>query len=202
MHTGALTVDGKKMSKSVGNFITIRDFLATHPAAVLRWFALSHHYRSTLDYSERAIAQSISELETIYTLALQAREEAQNKSENVSKKDIAPWIAHFDAALDDDLNTPKAVAVIFEILKDQALTAAAKHALMQVFDGLLGLGIEQAIATMEAIPAKIMEKFEEYRDLRSNKQFIQSDALRKEIEGLGYVVRDTAEGSFITKKFF
>jgi cysteinyl-tRNA synthetase len=202
MHTGALTVDGKKMSKSVGNFITIRDFLAEHPAVVLRWFALSHHYRSPLDYSERALAQATTELENIFSLALQAREEAENDTRGVSREETIPWMERFDAALDDDLNTPMAVATIFDMFKDQSLNASSKRALMQSFDGLLGLNIDQALSQTAAIPPEIMQKFEEYQGLRSNKQFIQSDALRKEIEGLGYVIRDTSEGSSIIKKFF
>jgi len=112
------------------------------------------------------------------------------------------WKKQFDDALDDDLNTPKAIAIIFDMFKDKTLTAAAKATLMETFDEILGLNIAQTLSQTEAIPAKVMEKFAEYQGLRSNKQFIQSDALRKEIEGLGYVVRDAADGSFITKRFF
>jgi len=202
MHTGALLVEGKKMSKSVGNFITIRNFLNDHPAIILRWLVLSHHYRSPFDYSERALTQAMAELENLYTLSLQAREEKRNNAEDASRTDMLSWKKQFDDALDDDLNTPKAIAIIFDMFKDKTLTAAAKATLMETFDEILGLNIAQTLSQTEAIPAKVMEKFAEYQGLRSNKQFIQSDALRKEIEGLGYVVRDAADGSFITKRFF
>jgi len=202
VHTGALLVEGKKMSKSLGNFITIRDFLKKHPAVVLRWLVLSHHYRSPLDYSERARAQATAELENIYMLSLQAREEKKHDTEDPSSIAMAEWKERFNAALDDDLNTPKAIAVIFDMFKDKALTAAAKGALIGIFDGVLGLNIDRVIIQIEAIPPEMTEKFREYQELRSNKQFIQSDALRKEIEGLGYVVRDTADGSSLTKRFF
>ena len=204
MHVGALLVEGKKMSKSIGNFITIRDFLAKYPAVVLRWIVLSHHYRSPLDYSERAITQAMSELENIYTLSLQAREGKRKIGEGSSAAEMLPWKERFDAALEDDFNTPKAIAVIFEMLKTKTLTAAAKVALMGIFDKILGLQIPHMFSQNDAIPTEIMEKFAKYQELRSNKQFIQSDALRKEIEALesGYVIRDTAEGSFITKRFF
>jgi len=202
MHTGSLTVEGKKMSKSVGNFITIRDFLEKHPAVILRWLTLSHHYRSPFDYSERAVAQAMAELENIYTLSLQAREENNGDKENAVEADIAIWEKRFDDALDDDLNTPKAIAVIFDMFKDKNLAATSKRALIGIFDELLGLDIDGVLGRTEAIPSEITEKFAEYQELRSNKQFIQSDALRKEIEDLGYVVRDAADGSFITKRFF
>jgi cysteinyl-tRNA synthetase len=202
MHSGALLVEGKKMSKSVGNFITIRDFLAKHPAVVLRWFVLSHNYRSPLDYSERALTQAMAELENIYTLTLQAREDKRKEKGETSAIEMASWKERFDAALDDDLNTPKAIALIFEMFKSKELTSAAKIALMGIFDELLGLNIPRILAQNEAIPQEIMEKFTEYQQSRSNKQFIQSDALRKGLESLGYVVRDTADGSSITKRFF
>ncbi len=201
MHVGALTVDGKKMSKSVGNFVTIRDFLAEHPAIVLRWIVLSHHYRSPLDYSERAVAQAVSEIENLYNLSLQAREEKKNDPQNSIRGDALPWKEKFDAALDDDLNTPKAISIIFEMLKDKQLTAHSKFALMDSFDELLGMNIVQILGQTDAISEKDLKKFEEYKAHRANKQFIQSDALRKELEGLGYVIKDSAEGSTITKKF-
>ncbi len=202
MHVGALTVEGKKMSKSAENFITIRDFLAAHPAVVLRWIVLSHHYRSPLDYSERVVAQAVSELENLYTLALQAREEMKNDPPHASRGDAIPWKERLDAALDDDLNTPKAVATMFEMLKDRALSARSKFALAEMFDELFCMNIEQVIGQTDAIPEKDLQKFERYKAFRANKQFIQSDALRKELEGLGYVIRDSAEGSSIAKKFF
>ncbi len=201
MHVGALTVDGRKMSKSAGNFITIRDFLAEHPAVVLRWIVLSHHYRSPLDYSERTMTQAVSELENLYDLSLQAREEMKNDPQNPSRADAVPWKERFDAALDDDLNTPKAIATMFEMLKDEKLSARSKFALAGIFDELFCMNIEQTIGQTDAIPGKDLEKFEEYKAFRANKQFIQSDALRAELERVGYVIRDSSEGSSITKKF-
>jgi len=73
---------------------------------------------------------------------------------------------------------------------------------MEIFDEILGLNIARILSQTEAIPTKIMEKFEKYQKLRSNKQFIQSDALRKEIEALGYSIRDTDHGPYVVKRFF
>ncbi len=204
MHGGSLTVDGKKMSKSAGNFVTIRDFLEVHSAVVLRWIVLNHHYRSPIDYSERIAAQAVTELEMLYGLALQAREAAmrQNGPDNASREAAGKtWKEHIDAALDDDLNTPKALALTLAMLKDKELDAAAKYALITEMDAFLGLAIEETVREAGAIPPEIAQKFMEYQDFRSNKQFIQSDALRAALEGLGYVIRDSQEGSFIAKRF-
>lgn len=202
MHVGALTVESKKMSKSVGNFITIRDFLAEHPAVVLRWIVLSHHYRSPLDFSERVVAQAKAELNNLYSLALRARDVRNDDPEGSARNDALFWKEQFDAALDDDLNTPKAVAVMFEMLKDGKLTARSKFSLIGMYDDIFCLGVVQALGQTDKIPAEIIEKFEKYRELRGNKQFIQSDALRKELESVGYEVRDGADGSSFVKKFF
>ena len=91
---------------------------------------------------------------------------------------------------------------MFEMLKDKALSARSKFALAGMFDELFCMNIEQVIGQTDAIPEKDLQKFERYKAFRANKQFIQSDALRKELEGLGYVIRDSAEGSSIAKKFF
>ena len=206
MHGGSLTVDGKKMSKSVGNIVTIRDFLQAHgphAPALLRWMVLNHHYRSPFDVSDRVIAQAKKELETIYTLSLRARDgrERNPGSANDNTQSLS-WKAKFDEALNDDLNTPKALSVLLEALKSEALSDRGKYALIGVLDDIVCLGITQVAGQSPEIPVEIMEKFDRYREARSNKQFIQSDALRKEIEGLGYEVRDVEEGSVLVRKFF
>lgn len=205
MHVGSLTVNGKKMSKSTGNFITIRDFLAAHPAVVLRWIVLSHHYRAPLDFSDRVLAQAVSELENLYALSFEARQEAEaaNAAADAGNgnDDTVSWEEKVFLALDDDLNTPNALAAILEMLKDKEFDPAAKYELIIKLDAILGLAIADTLDAAGVIPAEIAQKFADYQVLRSNKQFIQSDALRKELEGLGYVIRDSQEGSSIAKRF-
>jgi cysteinyl-tRNA synthetase len=203
MHAGTLTVDDKKMSKSVGNIITIRDFLKAHgphAPALLRWMVLSHHYRSPFDYSDRVASQSKKEIETLYARSIELYHEGG--SGDVSEKDCEPWRSKFNEALDEDLNTPKALAIVLEMVKDRKTPTEAKVALIEEFDQILCLGIADVMKKIEAIPQKIKEKLGEYSTFRTNKQFIQSDALRAELEGLGYEVKDTEEGSVILKKFF
>lgn len=198
MHTGALTVEGKKMSKSVGNFVTIRDFLKNegpHAAALLRWMVFSHHYRSPFDFSERALAQAKKELETLYTRCMGLH---HFMPENIPQE----WEIRLSEALDDDLNTPKALSVLMEATKGDAVSPGAKQLLFSLFDAIFGLDITETASLTDVIPAEITGKFEEYKISRSNKQFVKSDALRAELEGLGYEVRDTEEGSVVIKKFF
>jgi cysteinyl-tRNA synthetase len=124
-------------------------------------------------------------------------------AQKAPKKSPEEYRADFRATMDDDLNTPQTLAILHEILADDG-DPKEKLALVKQCDKVLGLGLESAMAdaiTTENNP-KIAEMARIYADLRGNKQFIQSDALRKEIEALGYSIRDTEGGSRIRKVFF
>jgi cysteinyl-tRNA synthetase len=203
MHVGALTVDGKKMSKSAGNFVTIRDFLRAHgphAPALLRWIVFSHHYRSPFDLSDRTIAQAKKELADVYALCIDAARAKENGTPD--EANIASWMARFDDALARDLNTPKALALFLELLKDKDLSPGSKYVAASIIDGLMGLGITLIAGHTEEIPREIMDDFERYREARGNKQFIQSDALREKLNTVGYEIRDSGQDSTIMKKFF
>jgi cysteinyl-tRNA synthetase len=199
MHTGFLLADGKKMSKSLGNFITIRDFLEKNPPEVLRWITLAHHYRSPIDFSDQLVLQAKAALENLYNHYLELRDEDRKEEKRKDHGTMSAWKEKFNAALQDDLNTPQALAVMFDVIKDEDLSAKEKRLLFGNFDEILGLNIA---GKAEEIPPNIAQKLEEYKKHRTNKQFMQSDALRKELEGLGYEVRDTEGGSRLVKKFF
>lgn len=213
MHVGALTVDGKKMSKSADNFVTIRDFLAVYPAPLLRWITLTHHYRSPLDYSEKTtIAQAKNELGNLYRAIhdfskqiyllendplLGQKEVLESKSTSSPER----YENEFRNALTDDLNVSEAFAVLYKLITAPDVHPHDKLAVFEKWDSFLGLGIRNAYYNV-AEEAKIADKLGEYGALRGSKQFIQSDALRKEIESLGYEVRDTESGPYVVKKFF
>ena len=116
MHTGALLVDGKKMSKSLGNFITVRDFLKKHSPEVLRWIVLNHHYRSPIDYSENSIKQAWAALDLMREF-LSKLEFIEKKSAEISPQTIRDEIKSdqkdFFNDLANDVNTPLALASIF-----------------------------------------------------------------------------------------
>jgi cysteinyl-tRNA synthetase len=209
MHTGTLTIDGKKMSKSVGNFLTIRDFLATHPPELLRWITLTHHYRSPVDYSEKtAASQATTELGNLYRSIYEISKELHKKgisdgtpiSEH-SSETLKDYENLFDKALADDLNVAEAFAILHKMIMATDIDPENKLSLLEKWDHFLGFGMRKAYYD-PAEEAKIADKLGEYAAYRGNKQFIQSDALRKEIESLGYEVRDTEQGPEVVKKFF
>ena len=105
-------VDSEKMSKSLGNFFTLRDVLKQHDAETLRYFLMSAHYRSQLSYSEDNITQARSALERLYTAL---RDVNANIQVDMQSDD---YLARFDKAMDDDFNTPEAMAVLFDVAKE------------------------------------------------------------------------------------
>ncbi len=115
LHTGFLTVEGKKMAKSLGNFITIQDFLKKYPARLLRFIVLKNHYRSPLDYTEKTIFQTKKELQKIDEFVGQIRN-SKFGIQNKSRIPISKFQKEFNGAMEDDFNTPKAMAVIFKLI--------------------------------------------------------------------------------------
>ncbi len=191
MHTGHLLVKGKKMSKSLHNFVTIRDFLNSHSPAVLRYLTISHHYRSPMNYTPQAAEQARNALHNI--------EKALGDSRSLRKNaDTSSWEKKFFEALADDFNTPRALAILWDVIKDKKLSAAAKRQTVLQFDKVLGLGLKSRKSS--PAPAAVATLAQKREAFRKNKQFIQADRLRKEIEDLGYTVSDTANGPRITKK--
>ena len=152
-----------------------------------------------IDFSDQLVAQAKAALENLYNHYLELRDEDRKEEKRKDHGTLSVWKEKFDAALRDDLNTPQALAVMFDLVKDGDLSAKEKRVLFGIFDEILGLDIA---GKAEKIPLPIAEKLEKYKECRTNKQFVQSDALRKELEALGYEVRDTDEGSRLVKKFF
>src|SRR5699024_3220066 len=113
MHNGFVTVDDEKMSKSLGNFLTIRDVLAQYPAELVRYFVLSTHYRSPLAYNADAMNAAGNALSRLYTALRDAAADAVADSTAGQ-----PWSERFNRAMADDLNTPAAIAVLFELARE------------------------------------------------------------------------------------
>jgi cysteinyl-tRNA synthetase len=205
MHGEHLLFDGGKMAKSEGNFLTLTELEAKgyHPL-VYRYLVLGAHYRTRLNFTWESLDAARNGLNRLYEAMNDLYEESAAAAQRkVPKKSLEQYFAEFRAAMDDDLNTPQALAILHEMLADGG-DPKEKLALVKQSDKILGLGLEDARAdanTTEGDP-KIAEMARIYADLRGNKQFIQSDALRKEIEALGYSIRDTKDGSRIRKRFF
>lgn len=199
MHTGHLLVNGEKMSKSLGNFVTIREFLKYNSPMVLRFIMLSHHYRSPIDYSESLATQASHTLNNLeYTI--QKLDFVSRKTTNTSGKKLInteEYKKRFEDAMQDDFNTPEAIAALFSLVNDinpYIYKISKKEALNVgkfIKKTISGLGIE---LKPRKTPQKIEKMAAEREMLRSHQQFTQADALRKKIESLGYKVEDTPLG--------
>ncbi len=206
LHTGFLTIDGQKMSKSLGNFITIREFLNKHSARLLRFFVLKSHYRSPIDYSEKAILQSQNELERVDEF-VEKMQNAKFKIQNFNSKfKIDRFKNKFEEAMDDDFNTPKAMAVIFELIrevnpmldKNQITQEEVKQILefLKFIDEIFGFILKKERVK---IPEEIKKLAQKREILRKEKKWKEADKIREEIKKLGYEIQDTAGGTKIKK---
>ncbi len=210
IHTGFLTVSGKKMSKSLRNFITIRDFLKNHHCRVLRLLVLKSHYRSPINYSEKLISQTKKELEKIDEFVNRIKN-PRTRASSVRGKQNSKLVKNaeenFEKAMDNDFNTPKAFAVIFELinkansLMDKNLLgqAEAKKILEFLKKTDMILGFIFCSKKKEKIPQKIIKLANKREEYRQQKNWKKADKIRKEIEKLGYKIEDTQKGVKIKK---
>lgn len=207
MHSGFITVSGEKMSKSLGNFITIRELLETWPPEVFRMLVFSTHYRSPIDYDADLMAQAASSWRRLIQFArLLAAYEPQENSAGPQKADVADARREFIEALDDDFDTPRALAALFSLIKranpmleNKTLSASETEALKafvgEVHD-LLALFPEET--TTVVVPEHVKTLAQEREELRKQKEFTKADALRKKIEAYGFLLEDTPQGPRIT----
>ena len=200
MHAGAVRVDGEKMSKSLGNFFTIRDVLEKYHPEVVRYLLVSSHYRSPINYSEESLKEAKGALERFYN-ALKGLPE-------VAAADGDAFADRFALAMNDDFNTPEACAVLFEMarevnrLRDSDVTAAAAlaarlRALASVL-GVLQLAPDaflQAGAEGRVDAEKVEELIAERLQARSEKNWAESDRLRDELTSMGVVLEDGKGGT-------
>ena len=206
MHVGLLTFSGKKMSKSLGNFITIKEFLKNYPAEALRFLALGNHYRSPLDYSEENILAAVQALNSIKEFIIKLELVSSVKNRPIKKASMIPLLEKsetaFTAALADDFNTPEALAALFNFINEANKSLwkvgfnEAKMINKWLADKMSIFGIKLKIAKIPSKIAKLSKKRELFR---IHKQFAESDALRKEIDALGYKVEDTPLGPLVLK---
>ncbi|VVC75819.1 Cysteine--tRNA ligase [Aquicella siphonis] len=198
MHTGFLQMEKEKMSKSLGNFVTIRDVLREHEPEVLRFFLISSHYRSPLIYTTDALYQSRQSLERFYT-ALRHLSDAPHP-ENTRFEN------QFMAAMDDDFNTPVALSALFDLaheiqrLRNKDMRAAAAHgALLKRLGGVLGI-LQTAPETFfqtggETDPAKIEALIAQRQQARREKNWAEADRIRDELASMFVVIEDSPQGT-------
>jgi len=207
MHNGFLKINNEKMSKSLGNFFTVRDICAKYDPQVVRFFMLSAQYRSPLNFSEDLIESSKNGLERIHTAAENLKDAiASENTVETSEKDtavsemMAGFTAKYEAAMDDDLNTADAIAVIFEIVKyanTEVASGISKKAASMIYEQLkklsdvLGIIVDKK---EELLDADIEALIEARTQARKDKDFAKADAIRDELLSKGIILKDTREG--------
>lgn len=207
MHTGFLQAEGQKMSKSLGNFVTINDFLKDNSPRLLRYFFLKSHYRSPVDYSQKLITQAENDLKRIDEFFL--RIESQKGKEEIKKIDsiLNKAKKDFGSAMDNDFNTPQAIAVIFELIKsiNQIIDkkGISKNQVKQIiellksFDTIFSFIIPPK--TKNAIPIAVKKLAEQREQFRKEKKWKDADDTREKIEEKGYMIKDTDKGCILSK---
>ncbi|MBI2054284.1 MAG: cysteine--tRNA ligase [Candidatus Staskawiczbacteria bacterium] len=212
MHTGFLTVKGQKMSKSLGNFITINDFLKRHPVSHLRFLIIKNLWRSKIDYSESAmveIAQVLGKIEEF--LGKLKNQNLKLKTASKNSKLILKFENDFYKQLDDDFNTPKAFAVMFEFIKkanrllDKNLISKNEadriYKLFEKINEIFGIIDFKIISSKrkETVPAKIKGLVRSREKYREEQNWQKADEVRKKIEQQGFLIEDTKDGPIIKK---
>ena len=211
MHNGFINVDNQKMSKSLGNFFTVRDISKECDLEAVRMFMLGAHYRSPINFSREMIEQAKASLDRLYTardhyafLLENAKDGEMGEKENDLLAKVQAAREGFDAAMDDDLNTADAIGKLFELVRaanaglDEHSPKAAVKAVLDTLDELAGvLGILSRKTAAD--DAKVQELLAQRAEARANKNWAESDRLRDEIVAMGYVLKDTKQGQQITK---
>src|SRR3989338_4666667 len=195
MHNDHLLVDGKKMSKSAGNFYTLKDVVAKGFSTLsFRYFILQGHYRSQINFTWEA---------------LEASQNAYKKLVGVTKELKKSWFSilfgkvskgyklQFLEKVNDDINTPEALAVVWEMIKDESLSKGSKYKTLLDFDEVLGLGFSKI--KKEEVSFQIKNLVNDRALARKQKDWARADELRAQIEALGYSVRDTSKGQEVEK---
>ncbi|OJZ19643.1 MAG: cysteine--tRNA ligase [Thiobacillus sp. 65-29] len=196
MHNGFVRVDNEKMSKSLGNFFTIREILQNYDAEVVRFFILRAHYRSPLNYSDAHLDDARSALTRLYTALKGAPLETGPVDWAI------PAAARFRAAMDDDFNTPEAIAVLFDLAGEANRGDAAAARLLRMLGGTLGLLQREAEVFLKGkVPAGGLDEtaieslIAARQAARKAKNFAESDRIRDELAAAGVILEDGPGGT-------
>ncbi len=207
MHNAFLKINNEKMSKSLGNFFTVREIGEKYPLQVIRFFMLSAHYRSPLNFSDELIEAAKNGLERILTaydkiktVAEHTETESLTEQEQALCEQIDAFVKKYEAAMDDDLNTADAIAVIFELVKltnTTVQTGSSKEycekamtTIKQLCD-VLGIEVERE---QELLDTDIEQLIEERQQARKDKNFARADEIRNLLQKQGIALEDTREG--------
>jgi len=211
IHNNLVTVNGQKMSKSVGNFVTLKDAFKKFDPIVVRFFILQSHYRSTLDFSEQAIEAAAKGLEKLQNTIERVRGEIKKgKAGGGSLPDLDEHRKRFFEAMDDDFNTPQAIAVLFDLSRSiNELIASADGASINAlekadkffgesFGVILGLTLKTDVRSSSSgllEPNLIEMLIDARKEARMNKLWALSDSIRDKLKALGIILEDAKDGT-------
>ena len=207
MHNAFLKINNEKMSKSLGNFFTVREISQKYPLQVIRFFMLSAHYRSPLNFSDDLVEAAKNGLERILTAYEKGKEQAGKAQSDQMTSEEQTYVSKIDelkqkyeAAMDDDLNTADAISVIFELVKLANTTVnetSSKEYCTYVIDtmhllcDILGIETERE---QELLDEEIEQMIEERQQARKNRDFAKADEIRNALLEKGIALEDTREG--------
>jgi cysteinyl-tRNA synthetase len=214
MHNNLVTVNGQKMSKSLGNFVTLKDAFKKYDPLVIRFFILQSHYRSTLDFSDEALQAAAAGLEKLWNTVRNVREELRKAQTEQRRQgaqfDVASFKNRFIEAMDDDFNAPLALGVLFDFSREvnQSLNAPQKLALnsLEAIDGLYGdlggtlLGVVPAqfpdASGHAGAEAGLLKLIVDIRgEARKQKLWTLSDMIRDGLKAIGFAIEDKKDGT-------
>lgn len=211
MHNGFINVDNQKMSKSLGNFFTVRDISKEYDLEAVRMFMLSAHYRSPINFSRDLIEQAKSSLDRLYTardhyefMLEHAEKEEADEADQAVEARIEGAKKAFENAMDDDLNTADALGAIFEMVRECNSSLGENSARRTIRLALDTLNTLTGVCGIlrrknEGEDEQVQDLLRQRQEARSRKDWAESDRLRGEIEALGYTVKDTKQGQQLTK---
>ena len=213
MHNAFLRINGDKMSKSLGNFFTVRDICEQYDPQVIRFFMLSAQYRTPLNFSKQLIEDSSKGLERILNGAEKLKVQADKKNGksisqteiDILEKNIPEYISRFDDAMDDDLNTADAISIIFELVRftnssvsedsSSDFAASLYRVLYELSDKVLGIHIERSVKEENADDVSRIEALiAERTAAKKEKNFARADEIRNQLLEEGIALEDTREG--------
>lgn len=199
VHGEFLVLRAGKMSKSGGTFVTLQTLREKgYDPLDYRYLCLTAHYRTQLEFTYESLNSARKSLQTLRKEIRAVQKLAQN--EEVSAEKVAAAKAQFQAAMEDDLNAPKALAVVWEVLRGAQLNEAAKLAFLQFADSILALDLFRTPeAKEENLPAAVQALLEQRAAARQNKDYKKSDELREALVAAGYRVKDTPQGQQVEK---
>lgn len=224
IHNGFVNLNADKMSKSTGNFLTIREVLKQYSFEAVRYLLLSSHYRSPLDFSDQSMAEATAAVERIYeTLQRLEEESGVGGSDKVETKALDQMLDEFEPSfqkvMEDDFNTAQVLALCFDLARqtnrwldekpNEALLGKKRAAIQKCFQlvsqvlGLFGQDPksyweqkkQRSLQASQLSPEKIEQKIVERKEARSNKDFAKADQIRDELVALGIILKDNPDGS-------